>query len=304
MSNWIRIDDDTYIDGSLVTCAEYQLFLDEMRAQEKYHQPDHWSDHHFPKGHARHPILGMRHSDAKAFCEWLTLHNNDGWQYRLPSQDETQKFPVDKPYTLPIGHWVSNKNSIDFAWIGANPQNLEEIKIKGERNRDFDQHHEIELARAQSRDLVHTLESVHARELTHAIALAGKLTNELDSSPDFENSRNLAIALTDELYRIQRKILIRALANDRILRDAHAKNLYLSQITGGYSNRRKYVDIGNEIKLAIDRASSQPYAITIDEAITVARNIEHAIEVERVFERRAGRFPAFEGIRIVRKRIR
>ncbi|MDX9990860.1 MAG: SUMF1/EgtB/PvdO family nonheme iron enzyme [Anaerolineales bacterium] len=304
MSNWIRIDDDTYIDDSLITCAEYRLFLDEMRVQEKYYQPDHWSDYHFPKGHARHPILGMRHSDAKAFCEWLTLHNNDGWQYRLPSQDETQKFPVDKPYSLPIGHWVSNKNSISFAWIGANPQNLDEIKIKSERNRDFDQHYEIELARAQSRDLVHTLESANARELTHAITLAGKLTNELDNSSGFGNVRQLTLALTHELYRIMSKIIIRAQAKDHIVSDAIATNQYLSQTKSLASNRRKYVDVNNAFKLSIKRALSQPYAIMINGAITVSQEIEHAIDVERVFERRAGRFPTFEGIRLVRERIK
>ena len=27
---WHRIDEKTYIDDTLVTCAEYQLFIDEM----------------------------------------------------------------------------------------------------------------------------------------------------------------------------------------------------------------------------------------------------------------------------------
>src|SRR5215216_3807815 len=67
-----RIDENTYIDDTLVTCAEYQLFIDEMRDQGKYFQPDHWTLYQFPEGHAREPILGVRHSDAVMFSEWLT----------------------------------------------------------------------------------------------------------------------------------------------------------------------------------------------------------------------------------------
>src|SRR5262249_43579255 len=55
------------IDTSLVTHAEYQLFLDEQQAQGKYYQPDHWADVSFPPGTGLAPVLGIRQSDARAF---------------------------------------------------------------------------------------------------------------------------------------------------------------------------------------------------------------------------------------------
>src|SRR5258708_9521176 len=57
-----RVDDDRYIDNDLVSCAEYQLFIDERRAAGNYHQPDYWRGTHFPAGSARQPVLGIRPS--------------------------------------------------------------------------------------------------------------------------------------------------------------------------------------------------------------------------------------------------
>ncbi|MDX9990854.1 MAG: SUMF1/EgtB/PvdO family nonheme iron enzyme [Anaerolineales bacterium] len=130
MSNWIRIDHDTYIDDSLVTCAEYQLFIDEMRAQGKYHQPDHWADYHFPKDHARQPILGVRPSDAVAFCEWLTRRNNDGWLYRLPSQQELHKDSILRTYHMkPIGYWSKSEENTGFVCVENKVQFINPIDI-------------------------------------------------------------------------------------------------------------------------------------------------------------------------------
>jgi hypothetical protein len=101
-----RIDENTYIDDSLVTCAEYQLFIDELREQGKYYQPDHWTSYQFPKGRAREPILGVRYSDAIAFCEWLTNRGDTDWEYRLPTEKEAQKHLLKrsehKYWTVPL----------------------------------------------------------------------------------------------------------------------------------------------------------------------------------------------------------
>ena len=67
---WQRIDETTYIDDTLVTCAEYQLFIDEMREQHKYFFPDHWILPRFSDGRGMYPILGVRFSDACEFCKW------------------------------------------------------------------------------------------------------------------------------------------------------------------------------------------------------------------------------------------
>ena len=96
---WQRIDENTYIDDTLVTCAEYQLFIDEMREQGKYYQPDHWISYQFQEGTGREPILGARHADAIAFCDWLTIRDRMGWRYRLPSMSEARIYPTKLPLT-------------------------------------------------------------------------------------------------------------------------------------------------------------------------------------------------------------
>jgi hypothetical protein len=117
---WQRIDENTYIDDTLVTCAEYQLFIDEMREQGKYYQPDHWTSYQFSAGQAREPILGVRHSDAIAFCEWLTQREWDKWLYRLPTQQDAKLYPMNIRGTRPIGNWLNEQSQ--FAWIDSIPK--------------------------------------------------------------------------------------------------------------------------------------------------------------------------------------
>ena len=83
-----RLDDLREADDSLITHAEYQLFVDDMRAQGKYYQPDHWQSYQFQAGQGRQPVLGVRPSDAVAFCDWLTKRAGEGWRYRIPHAAE------------------------------------------------------------------------------------------------------------------------------------------------------------------------------------------------------------------------
>jgi len=68
---WYRLDEKREI-SDLITCAEYQLFLDEMKAVGECYQPEHWETHEFPQGEAKKPITGIRGIDADKFCQWLT----------------------------------------------------------------------------------------------------------------------------------------------------------------------------------------------------------------------------------------
>ena len=92
-----RIDDTTEIDTDFITCAEYQLFLDEMRTQGEYYQPDHWTAYTFfettPKLSATDPVLGVRAEDAKAFVIWLNKREKAA--YRLPTPTEAKEFPAN-----------------------------------------------------------------------------------------------------------------------------------------------------------------------------------------------------------------
>jgi hypothetical protein len=89
-----RIDEGRDIDLGYVTCAEYQLFLEELRGQIKYHHPDHWAGPRFPAGTAHSPVTGLRAEDAAAFCQWLTRRQGEGAAYRLPTPHEAQEYPA------------------------------------------------------------------------------------------------------------------------------------------------------------------------------------------------------------------
>jgi hypothetical protein len=88
LRDMLRLSDDRYIDRSPVTHSEYQLFIDEMRAQGKYRQPDHWNSYGFAPGTARLPVVGLRKSDAREFCDWLTTRKPGLWKYSLPVDND------------------------------------------------------------------------------------------------------------------------------------------------------------------------------------------------------------------------
>jgi hypothetical protein len=188
----IRIDESTYIDDTLVTCVEYQLFIDEMREQGKYYQPDHWTSYQFPAGQARTPIVGVRFSDAAAFCEWLTQTDERKWTYRLPAFTETEQYPLMKSSHSPLGYWIITQDcEAQFAWAGSVPVNPRAL--------DFDRDINLDLVRAiydnilltRSRDPNRTQDIY--REYAHPLDLARAQV------PDVEKYRRLDIVRTRAL---------------------------------------------------------------------------------------------------------
>jgi hypothetical protein len=99
----LRVDERTEIDTSYITCAEYQLFIDEKLKEGQYHQPDHWPSHKYPEGDAAKPVAGVRTSDATDFCEWLNQrYPARDFKYRLPTLTEMEENPIT---TAGIGSW-------------------------------------------------------------------------------------------------------------------------------------------------------------------------------------------------------
>ena len=186
-----RINENTYIDDTLVICAEYQLFIDEMRRQGKYYQPDHWTSYQFPEGQAHAPILGVRPSDAAAFCEWLTGREHDKWHYRLPTSDEAEQYPLSSSAQSNLGYWImgSDEDEFDFAWIGNIPMGVNILQLPCEYtralNRDMDL--SIDLAKA----FLHELQTANFRlsvlgTLINTITLQERIAGH---SPAFEGIR-------------------------------------------------------------------------------------------------------------------
>ena len=239
-----RIDENTYIDDTLVTCAEYQLFIDEMREQGKYYQPDHWTSYQFPKGKAREPILGVRYFDAVDLCEWLTKRDGVEWKYRLPALNEANTFLTSRYEVNPLGYWL-NKN-YEFAWIGITPLDTHALDLPVARNiandfrlpiafddegRGYDLDRvRLDRVRAQTDLLVNAIHNAiisvldragaPAPALTRAHDLASTLSSVLSSESElsdvFARSRSDILYIDTDLYILQERIAGRSPAFEGI----------------------------------------------------------------------------------------
>ncbi|MDO9105221.1 MAG: NACHT domain-containing protein [Methylovulum sp.] len=105
------LNDTTQIDAEFISCAEYQLFLDET---QNHQQPAHWQTRHFAKGMAKQPVLGVRADDAQAFCAWLS--QKTGRDYRLPTTAEARQIPPDKSAHA-IATWCWNAGVYELVWL-------------------------------------------------------------------------------------------------------------------------------------------------------------------------------------------
>ncbi len=144
LKRMLRIDENTDIDLRYLSCAEYQLFLDEQRTQNRYLQPDQWADVRFPAGSAKAPVVGLRASDAQAFCAWLTQRINSigsvyvesgvtvfagPMQMRLPTAKELYTHPtLDLPLELgssssaKVASWSEQNQSLQVTFPLGQPE--------------------------------------------------------------------------------------------------------------------------------------------------------------------------------------
>jgi hypothetical protein len=105
-------------DTSFITCAEYQLFLDQPENQTR--QPDHWKEDRCPRGQWLKPVLGVRLSDANAFCHWLSAQEETSdWHYRLPTPQETQDIVVVGEAGR--GYWIKDGDAHKIIWVKEGP---------------------------------------------------------------------------------------------------------------------------------------------------------------------------------------
>ena len=91
LNNLLEIDENLEIDRHYITCAEYQLFVnEELSAGDR-----------FQAGSAKRPITGISWENALGFCAWLSSKaqskavgndENLGVYYRLPTATEVQNY--------------------------------------------------------------------------------------------------------------------------------------------------------------------------------------------------------------------
>jgi energy-coupling factor transporter ATP-binding protein EcfA2 len=112
----VHLDGEVYRDTSLVTCCEYQLFLDEQPAQRR---PNHWHVPRFPPGQGNAPLLGVREEQARAFVAWLTRREQGLWQYRLPRARELNEQESASMLPEGAGCWLQENQG--FCWAKQAP---------------------------------------------------------------------------------------------------------------------------------------------------------------------------------------
>jgi len=341
LNNLVRIDENVEIDLNYITCAEYQLFIDEMRQAGKNRQPDHWQDYRFPPGDSRKPITGVRASDAQEFCEWLTQqHSFLGFKYRLPTLIEAEENPATEQQ---IGCWSKDGEKRVIAGIEkANLQdwhsNLAKVTIL---NRNIDQELYGDLDRvfylifyqAPYGDLYGELHRVLYREFYRE--LYGKLNQNL----------NLALYgdMNRDLNQVLKQVLQRNLAQNqdrKLERDFYqVLNRNLHQELHGDFNRNFYQVLNQRIQaneasnflilyfpllffiviyqmLSIkyqaksqEREALEQINLSSQESEVISHKYQKKInDIYPLYiylllqdERQVGRIPAWESIRIVRE---
>jgi hypothetical protein len=162
LRDMVPVDERTFVDPDYLSHAEYQLFLDEERMRDYFHQPDHWQGFRFLEGQALTPVVGMRYSDAVSFCEWLSARDSI-FSFRLPSLREAEHFQLpttQEASGTAAGFWMidgflMSGHSLDFP-LAYLKSLVERDFSEGEFARDL--YLDLESNRDLTRDLARTLE--------------------------------------------------------------------------------------------------------------------------------------------------
>lgn len=221
-----HIDQGRAIDTDFLTCAEYQLFLDDMRAQGRFYQPDHWTSLTFAADEVGHPIRGVRTDDAVTFCDWLTKRQGGGMRYRLPTPDEARLYAAQN---AALATWCQVGDEFKLTKF------TDGRKVSQELN-GMSQLLELRHFAAFNRDRVRALTRVlNLTDIFLTIrqflkpddALGSKVSRGEASEPYYALARDLAHALTRALDRSLDRAGARALDRKAGLNLDHALDLAL-----------------------------------------------------------------------------
>jgi|GEM_PF-3008210 len=188
LMNLYQSDQSVVVDSSYITCAEYQLFLDEQMGIGECRQPDHWEGLHFQLGSASTPVVGLRASDAIAFCGWLSSRApaDPGFmhQVRLPmltdgvcesSSNEMSRVSVgvgawvmkaDEPWAEPTAAWrdgFADLRATVLGYLTRWPCPKEGCKLPGADG--FAGHPGLDLDKTRTRDIARTFPASFDSEL-------------------------------------------------------------------------------------------------------------------------------------------
>ncbi|NER49271.1 MAG: SUMF1/EgtB/PvdO family nonheme iron enzyme [Symploca sp. SIO1A3] len=269
---WRILDDNIEIDLSYITCAEYQLFIDEKRQADENRQPDHWQDYRFPPGDSQKPITGVRASDAVEFCEWLTQqHSELGFRYRLPTVAEAEMYPAIEQQ---IGCWCNDRGKKVVVGIEATRwqywhSKLTEVVVLN-LNRDFNrdiyrdiyQNLYLNLKRDFELDLYRDLNRDFNRDLYQ------NLKRVLDRLIELQLYQNLKQVLDRDLDRHLYRHLYRDiyLNLDRDIYLNLDRDIYLSLYRDLYQDQYFYINLNQDLYRDFNKIFYKRIEFEVDEA--------------------------------------
>jgi len=304
LNRLLRIDNSIEIDTTLITCAEYQLFIDASRKKKLNRQPDHWIAYRFTPGDAEKPIAGVRASDAEEFCQWLSEQR--GERYRLPQASEVGEHPIADRR---VGFWlislerkriegISKEQHQTWTHTMVEKFNLDRTCALDRARTcalDLDRDYALDLDSALDRalDLDSALDLDFAldfaldrdRALDRDLALDFDLAFALDLARDRALDRDLDLKFDNEIRGLTRSYLLLVAVFWSLLSEAYER-----------ARQRQHFLRHKALSRQECEAYSREYANNRD---TVLRAYCFFVLLEL---REAGQMPAWEGIRIVRER--
>ena len=255
-------EEDAFVSPSFISCMEYQLFLDEQQVEGAVQVavPDHWKDIHFPPGYGQKPILGMRPSDAKAFCVWLATREGTAWHYRLPAENNHEweearaQLVGAGDQSLGCGFW--NDSGLRLVWVKGKGPTLTERLLQERLARD---RHQLASAYQvmEPGDIVACLDGVQGLAKAHAlhddlartlVAIQSRLNErERDLLARHEQAKAKVLRFETDLTRVQRKQT--SLQTEIALRDSQSRQWAEDSIL---STNRKSIDHLTEQKSQVN----------------------------------------------------
>jgi hypothetical protein len=275
-----RIDDVREIDLNYLTCAEYQLFLDEIRKRGNYYQPEHWQGESFPRGQASAPASGISFEAAQAFCGWLS--GRQGHTYRLPTSEEATKYGGNGSELatwcsrggdptlvgldgLALGRMraqitdlTSSSGSVEWDVLHTNSLNLDPQRTDAMVRVACSVSNAVILALVIARALFHD----RARAATRASDVAGELRLSRARDLDRALARDLARRIEHEVDReVPRRHLSSARALDHALKLARALARTSDPDLAG--DLARAFELVGDLDLALDRELASDLAVAL-----------------------------------------
>jgi hypothetical protein len=315
--NYLRNQNQKVVlDNSLITCVEYQLFINHQSNLGENRQPYHWNSNRFPSGNATDPITGIRASDAKEFCEWLTQWTEEiGFEYRIPTLAEVEESPI---FNQSVGYWCHHNQENLIAGINAEEWSILEQKLGDLIAADPSSHvienrnKNLDFTRILAHDLDLDLALNTARETAHNLSLELGQNTLLNRSLDSVITQSYTRALIDRNLSINYiKDLARTLESALQLSPNPELDLpeigsYLLLVSGfWYRLAIFYQNILSDSQQLKQQKLNQKSCQDLIQKFT--QKGDEAFNLYVFFllieERRTGNMSAWEGIRIVRQKI-